>query len=326
MLDVLVSPSIRLAQEAERRRIARELHDGVLQSLTSLVADLEYFQTRYLPTIDQTSRGVAEKVASWQELARDSLTSMRQALGGLRQPGDLEFGLEYAIQVVLTELREAGYTVVFEWNNWPVQLPLEYTSNIYYIVHEALTNIGKHANATSINVCMFCFEDHLYVSISDDGIGMKKQSVVAHTNGGYQQGLIGMRERAALLNGQLTIESPQGKGTRVNVDIPVARIRAVDNGEQVTTPDITTRMLEFLGKQNPDKRQNDDGLTAREMELLILIARGKLAKEIARTLAISEKTVRNHISTIYRKLNIYDRSQLVIYAMRKGLIDIHDGL
>src|SRR5260370_14508757 len=195
MLDVLDSPAMRQAQEAERRRIARELHDGVVQSLTALVADLEYFQTRTLPTIDQTSLAIAEKVAIWQELARDSLTSMRHALGGLYQPGDLDFGLE--------------------------------------------------------------------------------------------------------------IESAQSRSTRVDVDIP---------------------FLELPGKQNTDKKQNDDGLTDREMEMLLLIARGMLAKEIARTLAISEKTVRNHISTIYRKLNIYDRSQLVIYAMRKGLIDIHDGL
>ncbi len=305
MLDVLDSPAMRQAQEAERCRIARELHDGVVQSLTALVADLEYFQTRYLPTIDQTSRAVAEKVATWQELARDSLTSMRHALGELRQSDDLAFGLEYAIQTVLTELREAGYTVVFECDNWPIQLPLKYTSNIYYIVREALTNVGKHAHATSINICMFCFEDHLHVSISDDGVGMRKQSVVAHMNSGFQQGLIGMRERTALLNGQLTIESAHGRGTRVDVDIP---------------------FLELPAKQDTDKRQNDDGLTEREMQMLLLIARGMLAKEIARTLAISEKTVRNHISTIYRKLNIYDRSQLVIYAMRKGLIDIHDGL
>ncbi len=105
----------------------------------------------------------------------------------------------------------------------------------------------------------------------------------------------------------------------------ISVIRAVDSGEQVTAPDITNRMLQLLEKQNADKGQYYGGLTAREMEMLVLIARGMLAKEIARTLAISEKTVRNHISTIYRKLNIFDRSQLVIYAMRKGLIDIHDG-
>jgi len=305
MLTVLDSPSIRLAQEAERRRIARELHDSVVQSLTALVADLEYFQTRHLPTLDQTSHTVAEKVATWQELARDSLISMRQALGGLRQPAELDFGLEYAIQMVLSELREADYTVVFECDNWPDQLPAEYTSNIYYIVREALTNIGKHAHATSINVCMFSFEGHLHISISDNGVGMKTQSASSIMNTGYQQGLIGIQERVTLLNGQLTIEGLAGRGTRVDVDIP---------------------MVGLLGKQNTAKRQNYDGLTAREMEMLVLIAKGMLAKEIARTLAISEKTVRNHISTIYRKLNVYDRSQLVIYAMRKGLIEINDSL
>ena len=105
----------------------------------------------------------------------------------------------------------------------------------------------------------------------------------------------------------------------------ISAVRAVDSGEQVTAPDITNRMLQLLEKQSTDKGQLYNGLTAREMEMLVLIARGMIAKEIARTLAISEKTVRNHISSIYRKLDIYDRSQVVIYAMKKGLIDIQDG-
>jgi len=104
----------------------------------------------------------------------------------------------------------------------------------------------------------------------------------------------------------------------------ISAIRAVDNGEQVTAPDITNRILQLLEKQSTDKGQHYNGLTAREMEMLVLVARGMVAKEIARTLAISEKTVRNHISSIYRKLDVYDRSQVVIYAMRKGLIDIHE--
>src|SRR2546428_14155318 len=96
MLDVLDSPVTRLAQEAERRRIARELHDGVVQSLTALVADLEYFRTRY-PSADeeisQNGQRIAEKVETWQELARDSLTSIGKALGGLRTPSELARGL-----------------------------------------------------------------------------------------------------------------------------------------------------------------------------------------------------------------------------------------
>jgi signal transduction histidine kinase len=221
MLNVLDSPATRFAQETERRRIARELHDGVVQSLTALVADLEYFRTRCLPTIDQASHEVAEKVATWQELARESLTSMRQALGGLRNPAELDLGLEGAIQVILTELHEAGYSVVFECDDWPALLPLEYASNIYYMVREALTNVCKHAQASTIKVCMFCFEHHLHVSIGDDGVGMAKQDDTVFTNSGYHQGLIGMRERATLLNGRLTIESAQGRGTRVDVDIPL---------------------------------------------------------------------------------------------------------
>src|SRR5437660_9429030 len=103
MLTVLDSPSIRLAQEAERRRIARELHDSVVQSLTALVADLEYFRTRCLSVTSQANREVAAKVETWQELARDSLVSMRETLGGLRSHSDLEFDLEPAISTILAE-------------------------------------------------------------------------------------------------------------------------------------------------------------------------------------------------------------------------------
>ena len=104
----------------------------------------------------------------------------------------------------------------------------------------------------------------------------------------------------------------------------VSAIRAVYNGEQVTAPDIASRMMQLLDRQSPDRAQSYDGLTSREMETLVLVAKGLVAKEIARALTISEKTVRNHISNIYRKLEIYDRSQVVIYAMKKGLVDIND--
>ena len=226
MLDVLDSPTTRFAQEAERRRIARELHDGVVQSLTALVADLEYFRTRCLPAIGQTSSEVIEKVEVWQELARDSLTSMRQTLGGLRQTSELDLGLEYATQVILTGLRDSGYTVVFECEDWPVMLPSEYTSNIYYIIREALTNICKHARASTIKVCMFSFEEHLHISIADDGVGMPKYCVIADMESGYQQGLVGLHERATLLGGDVTIEGVAGKGTRLDIDVPLPHQRS----------------------------------------------------------------------------------------------------
>src|SRR5947209_5887888 len=195
MLDVLESPDTRFAQETERRRIARELHDSAVQSLTALIADLEYFRTRCLTT---TNHEVAAKVETWQELARDSLVSMRQTLGGLRSHTDLDFGLQPAISTILTELREAGYRVVYECTDWPTILPFEYTSNLYSIVREALTNIGKHAQASTIRVYLFTYEGYLHISIGDDGIGVPEQSTPSATHNGYHQGLGGMRERRAL--------------------------------------------------------------------------------------------------------------------------------
>lgn len=228
MLEVMNSPLTRFAQEAERKRIARELHDGVVQSLTALVADLEYFRTRHpTPSLnnEETSQEVESKLETWQELARESLASMRQTLGGLRTQADVEKGLESSIRSLLNELQNVGYIVTYEYTDWPTNLPLEYTSNIYSIIREALMNIRKHAQASHITLFLFSHENQLHISIGDNGIGipkaMNKASVSVQAHSGYQQGLIGLRERTQLLEGRLSIESESGKGTRVDVDVPL---------------------------------------------------------------------------------------------------------
>jgi DNA-binding NarL/FixJ family response regulator len=100
----------------------------------------------------------------------------------------------------------------------------------------------------------------------------------------------------------------------------VSGVLAVAAGEQVIEPGVARHVAEMLSKQSQDRRGCYDGLTPRELQMLAMIARGFVAKEIAHTLHISEKTVRNHVSNIYRKLDIYDRSQAVLYAIKKGLI------
>ncbi|GHO66123.1 DNA-binding response regulator [Ktedonobacter sp. SOSP1-52] len=104
----------------------------------------------------------------------------------------------------------------------------------------------------------------------------------------------------------------------------VAAIRAVYAGEQVITSRISRRMMQLYEQGLVEKEPIGEGLTSREIEVLLRIARGMVPKEIAQAIAVTEKTVRNHISNIYRKLNIYDRSQIVIYAIKKGLIDVQD--
>lgn len=98
-------------------------------------------------------------------------------------------------------------------------------------------------------------------------------------------------------------------------------IMAVLSGERVMAGAVANRVLDMLtGASTP--KEFYDGLTAREIEILKLIATGKPNKHIAYTLKISEKTVRNHISHIYEKLQIYDRAQAVLYAVRKALVEI----
>jgi DNA-binding NarL/FixJ family response regulator len=104
-------------------------------------------------------------------------------------------------------------------------------------------------------------------------------------------------------------------------DSIVTSLLAVMAGERVLASAVANRVLEMLTGTTTSKAFYD-GLTGREVEILKLVAGGMVNKRIAYTLKISEKTVRNHISHIYEKLSIYDRSQAILYAVRKGLVEL----
>jgi DNA-binding NarL/FixJ family response regulator len=104
------------------------------------------------------------------------------------------------------------------------------------------------------------------------------------------------------------------------VESIVSSLLAIKSGERVMATAVADRVLEMLtGSTTP--KEFYDGLTARELEILKLLAGGMANKQIAYQLSISEKTVRNHVSNMYEKLNVYDRTQAALYAVRKGLID-----
>jgi DNA-binding NarL/FixJ family response regulator len=101
----------------------------------------------------------------------------------------------------------------------------------------------------------------------------------------------------------------------------VASLVAVMNGERVMASAVANRVLELLtGVTTP--KEFYDGLTGRELEILKLMAAGMANKQIAFALTISDKTVRNHVSNMYEKLNVFDRSSAVLYAVRKGLVEV----
>ncbi|HSL00220.1 MAG TPA: response regulator transcription factor [Rubrobacteraceae bacterium] len=100
-------------------------------------------------------------------------------------------------------------------------------------------------------------------------------------------------------------------------------IRAVYAGDTIMAPTIAEKVMATFEETGPDA-PIVPRLTDRELEVIRLLARGESNKEIARSLGISEKTVRNHASNIYKKLHIFDRTQAVIYAVRRGLVDLDD--
>ncbi len=106
-----------------------------------------------------------------------------------------------------------------------------------------------------------------------------------------------------------------------HIDSIVSSILAVISGERVMASAVVNRVIEMLSG-NSTPKEFYDGLTAREIEILKLIAMGQANAQIARRLDISDKTVRNHVSNMYEKLHIYDRSQAVLYAVRKGLVEV----
>ena len=106
-----------------------------------------------------------------------------------------------------------------------------------------------------------------------------------------------------------------------HIDSIVSSILAVISGERVMASAVVNRVIEMLSG-NSTPKEFYDGLTGREIEILKLIAIGQANAQIARRLDISDKTVRNHVSNMYEKLHIYDRSQAVLYAVRKGLVEL----
>ena len=101
-------------------------------------------------------------------------------------------------------------------------------------------------------------------------------------------------------------------------------IRTVDAGDTIMAPEIARKMLLAFEEADPEQPEVPS-LTRRELDIITAFARGRGNKQIARDLSISEKTVRNHVSNIYKKLHVYDRTQAVLYAIREGLIEA-DGL
>ena len=199
------------AQEDERRRLARELHDETGQALTSILLGL-----KSLEDLDDVA-ALGQGVAALRERVVATLQDVRRLAVELRPAALDDFGLEAALERLTAGFAEqTGLKVELESRLQDDRLPEEVETVLYRIVQEALTNIVKHAQASRVSIVVTQKPGAVGAVIEDDGRGFDPDQSV---DGGI--GLIGMRERVALLDGSMTIETAPGKGTTLVIEVPV---------------------------------------------------------------------------------------------------------
>jgi signal transduction histidine kinase len=203
------------AQEAERQRVARELHDETGQALTAIGLGLRGVSSN----ISQNGDKVSQNLRRLEGLVDRSLIELQRLIADLRPSHLDDLGLPAALRWYAGEVQgrvplQINVEVVGEQR----QLPSEMKTALFRIVQEALTNTIKHAKAKTAEIRLVFDDRVVTVSVMDDGRGFDSEKLAASPRKSW--GVIGMRERASLLGGSFRIDSVPGKGTEVEVVIP----------------------------------------------------------------------------------------------------------
>lgn len=210
------------AQEQERKRIARELHDETSQVLTSLLISLALLEE----TI--TSEEGRRRVADTRALAHQTLRAVRNLSIDLRPSALDDLGLLPALRWYIKEYQQkCGVEVEFSASGFKERLPAEMETALYRVIQESLTNTAKHAHAHRAWVSLSEGHGTVRASTRDDGQGFDAPAVLRTPWQDRGLGLAGMQERVTLLNGSIKIESQPGEGTRIEISMPVPVLDAM---------------------------------------------------------------------------------------------------
>jgi signal transduction histidine kinase len=204
------------AQEVERRRLALELHDETGQALTSILLGLPSIRAA------RTDAEASHAETAVRELVVDALQDVRGLATELRPTALDDFGLVPALERLTAMFAErSGIQTELEATPMGERLPPDVETALYRLVQEALTNVVKHAGATRVSVVLTRRATGVGVLVEDDGRGFDPSSIRADA-----LGVVGMRERLALLGGALAIETSPGSGTTIVGQVPAAALSA----------------------------------------------------------------------------------------------------
>ncbi|PPQ45278.1 ATP-binding response regulator [Rhodopseudomonas palustris] len=204
-------------QEAERKRIARELHDNLGQMVT-----LVQFGLDALARGSPSAASLAEKVASLKHIVNDLSTSLHRVAWEVRPTALDTLGLEDAVSQLVASW-EPHCSLVFDLHLGlgERRLPPDIESALYRIVQEGITNVVRHAHATRVGVILEFRGSDVICIIEDNGCGIPPEQADEHSS--RRLGLVGMRERLASVDGTVELETEAGRGTALFVRVPLGR-------------------------------------------------------------------------------------------------------
>jgi signal transduction histidine kinase len=213
------------AQEDERKRIARDLHDETTQSLAALVMRLE-------AALAAPAGEMGQRLKEAEELAVHALDEVHRLIVDLRPSVLDDLGLRSAIAWYCDRaLRQKGLSVRFESSDLDNRrLPMEIEVAVFRAVQEALSNIAKHAEADAVLIQCDVRGGALTIEIEDDGKGFDSAALSPPGAGGHGWGLLGIRERMEIIGGTARIDSAPGQGTRVVLSAPMPEVEEVSHG------------------------------------------------------------------------------------------------
>ena len=215
----LLSRQLLLAQEEERKKISRELHDEIAQTLTGINIRLASLKSEAMVN----TKGLQQKISSTQRLVEKSVDIVHRFARELRPTVLDDLGLIPALHSFMKSFaRRTGVHAHLTAFAAVERLDAAKRTVLFRVAQEALTNVARHAQASRVDVIIQKLRDRVCMKIKDDGKSFDVERAL-HANGGKRLGLLGMRERLEMVGGKFVVESAPGKGTTVQAQIPFSQ-------------------------------------------------------------------------------------------------------
>jgi len=209
------------AQEDERRRVARELHDETAQNLILLCRELDQ-----AATAPRTPKVAIQRLEEVRAIAEETLSGVRRFIRDLRPSVLDDLGLVAAVEWLATDLMGRRQVAVdVRVTGAPERLPSDIELSLFRIVQEAMRNVEKHSEASQVVVDVRFDDGGIYIGVKDNGNGFVLPPSLNDLIASGRLGVVGMQERAQLLGGSLGIESTPGAGTAAAITLPSTAIR-----------------------------------------------------------------------------------------------------